>query len=315
MRRGQRIAWVLIPTSALAAIGLVVGLTASLGAPSEEGAKPSETITGKGWPKVGTARFLDVGTGGSAQLWGSVDCAQPTRVNRRGSGGDPQPRADLRPQGSDGYRRLKVEDGDNFYGERCELGKNDWPSSPVALYHEGEHLFTFASFWLPPQFPLHRRAWQVVMQMKQSQPSNGPGFDTPVLSLHAYRDRWRVYHTGAGYRAPGPTQIWSAPAEAGAWVRFAFDVVYSDDPDVGSLRVYVDLDSDGDVLDPGERSRRFALQTLGREQPGTSTDGLAAGASIPSHLRIGIYHSPTYHCGGNRCSIGIDNVGVYEPRP
>lgn len=316
MARGRRVIWALIPISIVAAIGLAHGLSATLGAENETApAKPPENLTAKGWPKVGTPRFLDDGSGGSAQLWGSVDCAQPTRVLRRVSGGDPQPRADLRPQGSDGFRRLRVVDGDNFYGERCELGRNDWRYSPMALYHEGEHLLTFASIRLPKGFPLHRRLWQVVLQMKQSEPANGPGFDTPVLALHAYRDRWRLYHTGAGDHRDGPEQVWSAPAEARSWVRFAFDVTYSVDPSIGSVKIYVDVDGDGDALDRGERSRRFALQTLGQEQTGTATDGLSAGVSIPSHLRMGIYHDPAYHCVGDRCSIGIDNVGVFEPLP
>jgi hypothetical protein len=208
-----------------------------------------------------------------------------------------------------------VLDGDDYYGERCELGLNDWRSSPVALYHEGERLLTFASFKLPSQFPLDTPAWQVVMQMKQTEPTDGAGFPTPVLALHAFNGRWRLYHTGGGNRGPGDEQVWSAPAKTDRWVRFAFNVLYSADPSRGSVRIWVDRNGDGDALDPHERSRRFALQTLGREQPGTSADGLVAGASIPSHLRIGIYHNPAYRCERNRCSIGIDNVGVYEPAP
>jgi hypothetical protein len=30
---------------------------------------------------------------------------------------------------------------------------------------------------------------------------------------------------------------------------------------------------------------------------------------------MGIYHDPSYRCVGDRCSIWIDDVGVYEPRP
>ena len=32
---------------------------------------------------------------------------------------------------------------------------------------------------------------------------------------------------------------------------------------------------------------------------------------VPSHLRLGVYHDPSYRCHGYRCSIGVDNVGIY----
>lgn len=304
--------FLLTPAVLLAAVGI-----AGLSSAGSEAARPSPDLTAKGWPEVGTAKFVDVGAGGSARLWGSVDCASAIRVVRRGTGGDPESRPDLRPQGSDGFRRLRVADGDNYYGERCELGWNDWQYSPVALYHEGERLFTFLSYRLPDRFPLNRKAWQVVMQMKQTEPTDGGGFPTPVLALHAFDHRWRLYHTGAGNRHGADRQdqeIWSAPARTDTWVRFAFDVTYSQNPHVGSVRIYVDKNGDGDALDRGERSREFHLQTLAREQPGTDADGLVAGASIPSHLRVGLYHDPKYHCVRNRCSLAIDNVGVYTPR-
>jgi hypothetical protein len=314
--RGRRAIWALIPIAILAGFGVVRGLNAALGSDGDDAAKPAYPLSAKGWPKVGTPRFYDDGSGSSAQIWGSVDCAQTARVRRRPSGGARGPRADPRQRGSAGFRRLRVVDGDNFYGERCELGRNDWPSSPTAVFHEGDRLFTLASIRLSQHFPLGRQAWQVVMQMKQSEPSNGAGFDTPVLSMHAYGHRWRLYHTGAGDRTEsGPQQVWSAPAKDRRWVRFAFDVTYSADPGIGAVRVFVDTNGDGDALDGGERSPRLSLQTLGREQTGTTADGLEAGVSIPSHLRMGIYHDPAYPCEGDRCSIGIDNVGVYEPLP
>jgi hypothetical protein len=293
------------------------GIALMLAVVAVDGSPPAGGSATSGFPAVGASRFLDEGTGGAKPIWGSVDCAQSTRVRRASSGGDRPPLASLRRQQSDGWRRLTVLDGDDFYGERCELGQNNWPASPVALYHEGDHLITFVSLRLPRQFPLGRPAWQVVMQMKQAQPSDGGGFPTPVLSLHAYDGRWHLYHTGGGNRGPvdEDEEVWSAPAVVDTWVRFALDVRYSVDPRIGSVRLFADLNGDGDALDRHERSRRFALQTLAREQPGTSADGLAEGASIPSHLRVGIYHSPDYRCVRNRCSIGVDNVGVYERAP
>lgn len=262
---------------------------------------------GNGFPAVGAAVFLDDGAPPTAaEVWGSVDCAKRSRLSDVHVGGDPEAGADGRPQDA-GFRRLRVVDGDNVAGERCELGRNDHRTSPVSLYQEGSRRITFLSLRLADDFPLDRKAWQVVMQMKQTQPADSGG-GVPVLALQANRNRWRLVHSDYDVGV-----IWAAPASRGRWVRFAFDVTYSTDPEVGSVRVSADLDADGDALDKGERSDRVALRTLKVEGPGSDSDGLAQGDPIPSHLRVGIYHSPVYPCRGRSCSIGVDNVGVYEP--
>jgi hypothetical protein len=303
----------LVPVALLAALGpLPILDPPPEGSPPPQGSPPPPGYpSSDGFPEVGEPRFEDVGWPGDvAALWGSVDCERVARVRQGWTGGDPHVRADGEPQGADGFRRLRVRDGDDFYGERCELGRNDHRDSPVAVYHEGERLITFASFRLRAGFPLRRDLWQAVMQMKQSQPSNAGG-GTPVLALHASDGRWRLRHTGWAGPDLRHGSVWSARARARTWVRFAFDVVYSANPSVGSVQIHTDLNGDGDALDDGELSRRLRLQTLKRETAGSSSDGLSSGDSIPSHLRIGIYHDDSYRCRRHRCSIDIDNVGVY----
>ena len=264
---------------------------------------------GTGFPKVGTALFVDGGGSASPRtVWGSLECQRPTRVRLARAEGDPTTLADGQPQDSAGFRRLRVLDGDDFSGERCELGLNDHRSSPVALYREGTRRITYLSLKLSKRFPLGRDAWQVVMQMKQSQPADSGG-GTPVLALQADDGRWRLDHAGVDFEG----DAWTAPASTGNWVRFAFDVTYSTDPELGAVQVSADLNGDGDALDKRERSGRIELQTLKAEGPGTSDDGLAEGDPIPSHLRVGIYHDSSYRCHGFKCSLGVDNVGVYEP--
>jgi len=273
------------------------------------GGSPSPPAADNGFPQVGAAVFLDDGgPPRAAEVWGSVDCERPLRARDVRSGGDPAAGADGRPQDDAGYRRLRVVDGDNVSGERCELGQNDHRTSPVALYREGTRRITYVSLRLGDRFPIDRKAWQVVLQMKQSQPADAGG-GVPVLALQANHNRWRLVPNS---RRGG--SVWSAPATVGRWARFAFDVTYSSDPRSGSLRVSVDLNGDGDATDQHERGERVELRTLKLEGPGGTEDGLAEGDSIPSHLRVGIYHSPVYPCRGGRCEVAIDNVGVYEPR-
>jgi len=265
---------------------------------------PGPSSDPDGFPDVGDARFIDTASGSVNALWGSRDCASRDRVTVVNRGGDPSALADGKSQGADRFRRLRVLDGDDFYGERCEVGLNDHRSSPTALYREGDRLITYISVKLSKKFPAEGDRWQVVMQMKQSQPSDSGG-GRPTLALHVYDGRWHLVDE--------QSELWSAPATTNRWTRLSFDVTYSGSPTGGAIRVAADLNGDGDAHDEDERSRRIEVATLKTEGAGTDSDGIVEGAAIPSHLRTGVYHDPGYRCSGYRCSIGIDNVGVYEP--
>jgi hypothetical protein len=242
-------------------------------------------------------------------FWGELGCAEASRYEQGTKGGDPSKTAAGVAQGNADYRRLTVLDGDDVYGERCELGENNNEGGPTVFYHQGEHLATYFSERLPANFPLATDQWQTVMQMKQAQPSDNGG-GAPILEMEARDGRWIVddnWH-----------ELWSAPAQKGVWTRFAWDVYYSQSAETGWLQVSIDLNGDGDFNDPGERSPVFHVKTLKRETEGPNgdSDGFAAGEPLPSHLRMGIYHDPAIPCpapGG--CSVDVDNVQVFAPAP
>jgi hypothetical protein len=259
-----------------------------------------------------TVVFADTAGGDApAESWGQVECESEDRVGRSEAGGDPSYRATGRAQGDDAFRRVTVLDDDDFFGERCELGQNDHDDGPTALYREGQRRATYLSLRLEKDFPLDVDAWQNVVQMKQAQPADGGG-GTPVLSLKAFDGRWQLFHSDAG-----PTEvdvpIWSTPARTGFWTRFAFDVVYSSDPERGSVKVYADLNDDGDFGDWGEQSPTIVTNTLKYETEGDSDDGYEEGEPLTSHLRVGVYHDPAVECPDSGCTLDVDNVQVLRP--
>jgi hypothetical protein len=244
-------------------------------------------------------------------FWGRNYCANDRRVQQITTGGDPHLTATGAPQGDTDFRRLTVVDGDDAFGERCELGWDD-RRSPTAFYRPGKHLITDISIRLPSTFPLDAFTWQSVMQMKEAAPvSNSSG--TPMLELDAYGGRWRLRQNRSPRVAQDSRQLWSAPATIGTWTRFSFNVRYSNNPRKGFIQVGVDLNGDGDFADPRELSRLFRTYTLKTQMP-PGCCGIKPGHAIPSHLRAGIYHNPSIRCPApTGCPVDIDNVQVVRP--
>jgi hypothetical protein len=244
-------------------------------------------------------------------FWGRNYCANDQRVQQITTGGDPHLTATGAPQGNSAFRRMTVFDGDDVWGERCELGWDD-RRSPTAFYWPGKHRITEISIRLPPPFPLNVNTWQAVMQMKEAAPIvNASG--TPILELDAYGGRWRLRQNLSPRVAEDSRQLWSTPAAIGVWTRFFFNIRYSKNPKKGFIRMGVDLNGDGDFADRGELSPGFHTYTLKEEMP-PGGDGIQPGQAVPSHLRAGLYHNSSIPCPPPvGCSVDIDNVQVLRP--
>lgn len=253
------------------------------------------------------------------RFWGRVDCVEHPSPLVSGhtlvpSGGDTHDKANGEPQGNTSFRRMTVYDGDDIDGERCELGFND-QRGPTAFYREGTHRLTFISLRLPGSSPVAAEQWRVVAQMKQAQPYHNPD-PASIFELQARGGRWQL---GSDWH-----KVWSTPASQDVWTRFVFDVVYSADPAVGSIRVAVDLNGDGDYTDDvdgdgrvDERSPRVHRATLRTETEGDPRYLQDPGESIPSHLRAGIYQDAAHPCPatGAGCAVDVDNVQVVKLPP
>jgi hypothetical protein len=292
-------------TSTVAAAIVLVTLLAPVTAPAKSKHKHRTK-------RAASVVFSDAGTNPDpASIWGKVDCEEGSRAQQFLSGGDTHLTATGIAPGDSAFRRLTVIDGDDVSGERCELGWDD-RKSPTALFRQGQHRLTEISIRLPSASSVDFDTWQDVMQMKQTWPSaNSSG--SPALELGAHNGRWVLAQTLSPGETSDSRELWSAPAQANFWTRFAFDVRYSDNKK-GYIRAGADLNGDGDFGDPGELSRGFHTRTLKTEIPGGEPDGLKPGQAIPSHLRAGVYHDPMLQCPApTGCPIDIDNVQVVRP--
>lgn len=232
-------------------------------------------------------------------FWGEIDCEEKSRHRRLEGAADTHPRADGAPQGDKAYRRLTVREGDRVFGERCELGLNN-ENGPTVFYAEGERLVTYISIRLPGETDPATSKWRTVLQMKQTQPYNNPDL-SPAFELQVRDGEWVVESSWK--------DLWYTAAEPDRWTRFAFDITYSSNPNVGRINAYVDLNGDGDFTDRGERSPKLTGATLRAETAAGAPSPYGPGQSIPSHLRAGIYQDPDFSCPRG-CSVDIDNVQV-----
>lgn len=211
-------------------------------------------------------------------LWGGILAVSPSRHQWIPSGG---------PNGGP-FRRMTTLDGDLFHGnsERAELGNSDYtPDSrgrleTFYLYRAGTRRVT--SFWmrLPSNFPIDTDDWQVVMQMKETDPAtNVEG--TPVISLQATDGEWLLKQSSSAGPSHDTRVLWMTPARVGIWTHIVVDATYSSDPSKGLFQITI-----GGVRSPVLHTYDLKYET---NPPGP---GLHAGEPIPDHLRLGIYHDP-----------------------
>ena len=226
-------------------------------------------------PPAGSLLRHDAGTSPDPlPLWNQIAAQGPSRHQHFSSGG---------PDGS-AFRRMSVQDGDDYWGERAELGYNSRlnglgaPWGTFFLYNEGERRVTDFSMRLPSNFPINTTKWQVVMQMKQTGPSANSG-GTPVLALEAREGRWVLTQSNSAGSSSNTHEVWSTPATLNKWTDISLDVTYSPNPSQGKVQITVD----------GVSSPVFTTYTQ-KYEIAPAGQGLTVGGAIPSHLRMGIYH-------------------------
>jgi hypothetical protein len=198
------------------------------------------------------------------QDWASYSCADPSRVQQVDS-----PVA----QGKHAWQ-LEVRDGDNSWGERCEIGMgNPWKSG-FPLFHEGDERWISFQVYLPDDYPIDTPDWNVFFQIHQE----GDG-GCPPLALHVENGQYKLFNTVRNTYVLQTYQMWSAPAQRNHWAKFTLHIMNSTDDSKGFIEMFGDLDGTGEK----------------QLMPKTYTHTMTAysnGQPMTNHARVGIYRNP-----------------------
>jgi hypothetical protein len=198
------------------------------------------------------------------QDWASYSCADPSRVQQVDS-----PVA----QGKHAWQ-LEVQDGDNSWGERCEIGMGNPWKAPFPLFQEGDERWISFQVYLPNDYPINTPDWNVFFQIHQQ----GDG-GCPPLALHVENGQYKLFNSSRNTYVLQTYQMWSAPAQLNHWAKFTIHLMNSTDDKKGFVELYGDLDGTGEKL----------------LMPKTYTHTMTAypdGTPMTNHARVGIYRNP-----------------------
>lgn len=166
--------------------------------------------------------------------------------------------------------RLEVRDGDDSWGERCELAQGNPTRPGFPLHQQGDDQWISWRVYLPSSYPTsYRGSFNVTNQWKQL-----GGLGTPALSMEVRYGQWRLMSSTTNRDSNRTFPRWSGPAVTERWVEFTLHVRFSPWSD-GFVELYGDLDGLG--------------QRLLLPRTSTWTMKLDGGRVAPSHTRFGPY--------------------------
>jgi hypothetical protein len=199
-----------------------------------------------------------------SQDWASTSCASDSRVKQVTS-----PVA----QGKRAYD-VSLKDGDYSFGERCEIGMGNYWRPGFPLFHEGDERWISFQVYIPDQYPIDTKNWNVFFQIHQE----GDG-GCPPLALHIENGQYKLFNTVRNTYVLQTYQMWSAPAQANHWAKFTLHMMNSTSDSKGFIEMFGDLDGTG--------MKRLMDKTYTH----TMTK-YANGKPMTNHARVGIYRDP-----------------------
>ena len=154
-------------------------------------------------------------------------------------------------QGDRAYR-IEVRDGDDSYGERCELENGNTSSNRLherILFHRGQDAWIAFQTYLPTDFSFAGPGDPVsfpgdgglLMQLKQL-----GSCGTPALGIVTGKAVFAMRNSAGNSCESGAMKsLWTVPMVLGRWVRWVVNVKFDPDPEVGYTATWYDPDGLG----------------------------------------------------------------------
>jgi hypothetical protein len=237
--------------------------------------------------------------------WADVSCASDSRVTRV-----------KRPvaKGRLAYR-VRLQEGDESYGERCELGMANTSSVNIdrvggsrVLFHNG------TESWIAQQIMLDPRVFAfcdtecgldydggLVQQLKQTGSCGTPVNGIVTRNLPGIGVVFE--HRNSAENDCGNARmhsLWRVPVRRGVWIRVLQHVRWSVDPNIGYVATWIN----GRAVEPSLSGTSKAITRTGDEvrihtwtlKHGPGVDLLRQCTSPPcAHLRNGVYRDEKVH--------------------
>jgi hypothetical protein len=206
-------------------------------------------------------------------------------------------------QGERAYR-IEVRDGDDSYGERCELDNGNTSASRLhedLLFHRGQEVWIAFQTYLPPDFSFAEDGAPVsfpgdgglLMQLKQL-----GSCGTPALGIVTGKGQFAMRNSAGNSCESGSMKsLWSVPMVLGRWVRWLVHAKFETDPEVGFTATWYDPDGLGlrpivPRLDLGKPVEGNRIYTHTQKSPTDHPNPACPEGDDCSHARIGIYRDP-----------------------
>jgi hypothetical protein len=226
--------------------------------------------------------------------WVSYSCADRSRFSQVTS-----PVA----QGERAYR-IEVRDGDDSYGERCELDNGNTSAGRLherILFHRGQEVWIAFQTYLPPDFSFAGDGVPVsfphdgglLMQLKQL-----GSCGTPALGIVTGKAVFAMRNSAGNSCESGAMKsLWTVPMVLGRWVRWLVHAKFDTDPETGFTATWYDPDGLGlrpivPRLDLGKPVEGNRIYTHTQKSPTDHPSPACPESDNCSHARIGIYRDP-----------------------
>jgi hypothetical protein len=237
-----------------------------------------------------SVRFANTGDGWWGNEWADWHCENQARWSQT---------APFR-YGIDAQRYywISLQDGDDFYGERCELTMGNTSAAnirrvggPAALFHLNDDLWIGFKYRLMPGFAFAPAGAPVgiagdgglIQQIKQL-----GSCGTPALGIVATKTVTAVRNSaGNGCESGSMHSLQSWPTRVGTTQYVLQHIIFSTSDSAGLVDTWADI-GDGAGLLP----RGAAVHTHTMKSPTDHPAGACDETTPCSHARVGIYRDP-----------------------